>query len=346
MLPAPPPPPPPAPARKGGLPWMAILLGIFLLASLGVNLILMLAVAAKGGSDSDGEDHLQEVLVDGKSSASDKIVVISVKGVIMDSLERGGGTFDAVKAQLKKAGKDDDVKGILLEVNSPGGGVTESDRIYNALKNFRKDEKLPIVVLFGDVAASGGYYISMASDKIIAHPTTITGSIGVISQFFNVTNLMGKVGVSVETIKSLRFDKAESFKDIGSPYRPMKPAERKLLQDLVTQMWERFTFVVAEGRQGKISAEKVKQLADGRVFTGPQALELKLVDAIGYEEDAYKEIRSLAKSDDAKIVRYRKEPSLADLFSMETRVPQPSVEEMLRKVTYDSPQLLYLWSSH
>lgn len=344
----PPPPPPPAPARKSGFPWLALLLGFFLLGSLLVNLVLMVAVAAKGGSSSEAGDRYEEVLVDGESSADDKIVVISVKGVIMDGLEnsRSEGTFDAVRSQLKKISKDEDVKGILLEVNSPGGGVTESDRIYNAFKQIREEKKLPIVVLFGDVAASGGYYISMASDEIMAHPTTITGSIGVISQFFNVTQLMDKVGVSVETIKSLRFDKTESFKDIGSPYRPMKPAERKLLQNMITQMWNRFTGVVAEGRKGKISPEKVRELADGRVWTGPEALELKLVDKIGYEEDAYADIRKLARSEEAKIVRYRREPSLADLFSLKTQVPQPGVEEVLRKITFDSPQFLYLWTSH
>lgn len=343
----PPPPPPPLPSKKGGFPWLALILGVFLLGSLLVNLMLFVAVAGKDKVSGD-DSRYDEVLVDGKSSADDKIVVITVKGVIMDGLDGGHsqGTFDMVRAQLKKIEKDEDVKGILLEVNSPGGGVTESDRIYNAFKQFRQKKRLPIVVLFGDVAASGGYYISMASDKIIAHPTTITGSIGVISQFFNVTDLMGKVGVNVETIKSLRFDKTESFKDIGSPYRPMKPAERKLLQNLITQMWDRFTTVVAEGRQGKISPDKVKELADGRVFTGPQALELKLVDQVGYEQDAYAEIRKLAKSEDAKIVRLKREPSLADLFRLESNVRQPGVEEMIRKIAYDSPQFLYLWSSH
>lgn len=342
------PPPPPAPAKKDGQSWLLILLGVFLLGSLLVNLLLLIAVAAQGEGADGGSGSYHEVLVDGKSSAGDKIVILSVKGVIMDGLDGGRtqGTFDMVRAQLKKIDKDEDVKGIILEVNSPGGGVTESDRIYHALKEFKAEKKLPIVVLFGDVAASGGYYIAMASDKIIAHPTTITGSIGVISQFFNVTHLMGKVGVDVETIKSLRDDKTESFKDIGSPYRPMRPAERKLLQGLITEMWERFTLVVSEGRKGKIDPAKVRELADGRVFTGPQALELKLVDAIGYEKDAYAAIRELARSENAKIVRYKKEPSLADLFALKSSAPQPGLEEMVRRVTHDSPQFLYLWSSH
>ncbi len=346
-----PPPPPPvasSPPRKAGFPWLPALIFLFLMGSLLVNLVLLVAVAREGGgSNLGGSTRYQEMLVDGESNANDKIVMLSVKGVIMDGVDGTArpGTFDTIRSQLRKVKKDKKVKAILLSVNSPGGGVTESDRIYNELKLFRKETGLPIVALFGDVSASGGYYISMASDHIIAHPTTVTGSIGVISQFFQVSELMGKLGVDVQTIKSLRSDSSESFKDIGSPYRPMTPAERKLLQGLISEMWERFVAVVAEGRKGKIPEEKVRELADGRVFTGPQALEVKLVDQIGYQEDAFAKCRELGKASEAKVVRYKREPSFADLFTMSARPAPPSLEEMLREVTFDSPRFLYLWTS-
>ncbi|MEW6282577.1 MAG: signal peptide peptidase SppA, partial [Candidatus Eremiobacterota bacterium] len=303
--------------------------------------------AVAGASGLDSATPYQEQLVDGDSDATEKVVIIPIQGVIMEMPDRQGnpsGTYAKVRSMLRKVEKDENVKAIILDINTPGGGITESDRIYHELKRFKEESKLPVVALFGDVAASGGYYVAMASDHIQAHPTTITGSIGVIAQFIQVYGLFDKVGLHMETVKSLRYDESESMKDIGSPYRKMTPAERKFLQDLITEMWERFVSVVQEGRKGKISPEKVRQLADGRIYMGPTALELKLVDSVGYEQDAFKKARELGKAPGAKVVRYKREPSFEDLFGVRSTPPDP--QALLDRVMHDSPTLLYLWTGH
>lgn len=314
----------------GGVGFFAFLMGI------GIG-------SSTGSKDTAG---LREVLLDGDESAEKKIAAIPIEGVIMESMGAGPGTVTQVQKILKAIKKDDSVVGVLLVLDTPGGGVTASDRIYHDLVAFKKETGLPIHAVFHDVAASGGYYVAMASDHITAHPTTVTGSIGVISKFFNVAEAMDKVGVSVNVIKSLN-DKGEvSFKDIGSPYRPMRPEERALLQNLITEMWGRFTDVVAEGRKGKLTPAEVKHLADGRVFTGKQALKLKLVDAVGYSEDAYREIRKAAKADDAKIVAYEKERSLAETIGLEAPLsPVDAKLSNVRELLKEQSGFLYLWSA-
>lgn len=304
--------------------------------------------SAASASDSTS-GGLQEVLVDGESDAEKKIAAIPIKGVIMESMGQGPGTVSQVKRTLKNLKDDESLVGILLIIDTPGGGVTASDRIYHDLMEFKKESELPIHSLFLDVAASGGYYVAMASDHITAHPTSVTGSIGVISKFFNFTEAMDKVGVSVNVVKSLNSEGKVSFKDIGSPYRPMRPEEKVLIQNLITEMWERFTEVVAAGREGKIEVAEVKKLADGRVFTGKQALKLKLVDAVGYSEDAYAEIRKAAGHEDAKIVAYRKEPGLAQLLGLSVsslvQTSPGAPMALARRALQEQSGFLYLWTA-
>jgi protease-4 len=259
----------------------------------------------------------------------------------------GPGTVSQVKNTLKLLKEDDSVVGVLLVLDTPGGGVTASDRIYHDLSVFKKESKLPIHSIFLDVSASGGYYIAMASDHITAHPTTVTGSIGVISKFYNFSQAMDKVGVSVNVVKSLNSEGEVSFKDIGSPYRPMRPEERELLQGLITEMWDQFTEVVATGREGKLTPEEVRKLADGRVFTGEQALQLKLVDSVGYTEDAYAKIREAAGHQEAKIVAYRKEPGLAELLGFSAQAHEPALETLsvAKEVLSHHSGFLYLWTA-
>src|SRR5688572_15003585 len=207
------------------------------------------------------------------------VAVIRVEGLITSGeagpFETGAvAAADTLVEQIEEAQADPDVKSILLYVNSPGGGVTASDVIYNALTKVDK----PIVVLMGDLAASGGYYISMASDWIIANPNTLTGSIGVISEFPNADALLDKVGVEFVVITS------GPRKDFGSPYREMTEQERQYWQAIVDEAYSGFVAIVAEGRS--LPVEQVLPLADGRVFTGRQALDAGLLDALGYEADA------------------------------------------------------------
>lgn len=321
----------------------ALVLAVLLLLSVLLNGLLGLGLLGAAAGGGDPASNYQEILVDGKAEQKDKIVIVPIEGMIMETMGTGRGSVTSVITMLKKIEKDESVKGILLFVDSPGGGVTASDRIYHELARFRQESKLPMVSLFGDVAASGGYYVAMATDHIIAHRTSITGSIGVISQFYNFHEAMQKLGLKVNTIKSLNNQGEQSFKDMGSPYRPMRPEEEELFQNLITDMWNRFTEVVAEGRQGKLTLEEVRSLADGRIFTGPEALEKKLIDQVGYREDAYAKIRELAQAPEAKIVRYQRNPGLAELLRADS---QPTDLSLLSNFTQRCPRFLYLWSGH
>lgn len=207
--------------------------------------------------------------------AREKVAVITVKGVITDS--------KATIEQLHEANESPDVKAIVVRVNSPGGGVGASQEIYREITKI-KDKK--VLVSMGSVAASGGYYIACGAEKIYANPGTLTGSIGVLMEFADVAELMGKIGLKGYVIKS------GEFKDIGSPLRPMSDAEKELLQGVINNTYSQFVKVVARGR--KLNEDYVRDLADGRVFTGEQAKDLKLVDELGNMEDAIDDAARMA----------------------------------------------------
>jgi protease-4 len=207
----------------------------------------------------------------------DKVAVLPITGLIADS----ESTID----QLKKFAKDDSVKAIVLRINSPGGGVGPSQEIHEEVKKL--NGKKVVVASMGALAASGGYYIACAAQKIYANPGTITVSIGVIMQFVTVKDLIEKIGLKGMVVKS------GAFKDIGSPLREMKAEERDLLQGVIDNVHSQFIVAVAEGR--KMERESVAKLADGRIFSGEQAKSLGLVDALGNLEDAVTEAGKLAK---------------------------------------------------
>lgn len=328
--------------------WFSLLLMGCLTVSVILNGVLGLAAAAKSGGGFGSQvnlDGYKAQLVDGKESSEEFIAIVPVQGMIMEAPSEetlGKGSLSRLNKLLSKLEKQENLKGVILLVDSPGGGVTTSDLMHHSLLRFKQKTKLPVLALFQDVAASGGYYVAMGADHIMAHRTSITGSIGVISHFYNMTDLMSKVGMKVETVKSLNNEGKESFKDIGSPYRPMRPAERLLIQQMITSMWQRFTEVVAEGRKGKLSKKEVEALADGRIFTGPEALERKLIDSVGYPEEAYDKIREMAKSPDAKILRFTKEKDWEDLFSAQTGIKVPGAQALDRLVSEEA-RFLYLW---
>jgi len=199
-----------------------------------------------------------------------KIALVRIEGVILDSRE--------VIEELKEYNSNESVKAILLRIDSPGGAVAPSQEIYEEVKKIRDEGKKKIVTSMGSVAASGGYYIASVSDKIVANPGSITGSIGVIMELANVSGLMKKVGVESVIIKSGK------YKDMGSVFRTMTKEERDLLQGLMDDVHDQFIEAVAVGRD--IEKERLIPIADGRVFTGRQAKELGLVDEIGNMQDA------------------------------------------------------------
>ena len=203
-------------------------------------------------------------------SDEDRIALIRVEGVILDSKE--------TVAELKKFGESSTVKAIVLRIDSPGGGVVPSQEIHDAVKRVRNKNNKTVVASMGTVAASGGYYIASATDRIMANPGTLTGSIGVIMELANLQGLFKKIGVENVVVKSGR------YKDIGSPFRKMTPEDRRILQAVMDDVHRQFIEAVAEGRSLDIG--EVRPLADGRIFTGRQAKDLMLVDELGNLDDA------------------------------------------------------------
>jgi len=201
---------------------------------------------------------------DGRSFALDnKVGIVKVEGFI-------GDTRDIVE-QLNQFGKDDAIKAVILRIDSPGGGVASSQEIYAAVTDLKKKKK--VITSMGSLAASGGYMVACATDKIVANPGTITGSISAVMHFANAEELLKKLGLKASAVKSGK------FKDIGSPVREMTAEERALLQELVDDIYDQFLDMVARDRN--LQKENLRKIADGRIFTGRQALKLGLVDYLG-----------------------------------------------------------------
>lgn len=257
-------------------------------------------------------------------ATGDAVAVIYAEGVISSGSANsatsiGGITPARIQADLRRAAQDTLVKAVVLRINSPGGSVVASNEIYKLLKDFPK----PVVVSMGETAASGGYYIACASRWIVANPDTLTGSIGVISELPNAEELLNKIGVQIVVIKS------GANKDIGSFSRPMTDDEKKLWQAIIDQAYDGFVKIVAEGRN--MPEDKVRQIADGRVYTGQQAKELGLVDQLGYLDDAVSKASELGGiRGKPRIVEYVPRPTLFELLtSMSSRATGISLEQIL-----------------
>ncbi len=239
------------------------------------------------------------ILTESPVFTDDRIALIRIEGVILDSKD----TID----ELKRYRENPAIKAILLRIDSPGGAVVPSQEIYQEIKRVREEGKKKVVSSMGTLAASGGYYIASATDKIVANPGTLTGSIGVIMELANVEGLMKKIGVESMVIKS------GAHKDLVSPFRKMREEERQILQNVLDDVHEQFIEAVSEGRGMPI--QKVRSLADGRIFTGRQAKEIGLVDELGNLQDAIRITASLVGiKGEPKVVETKKRFSLFDLF--------------------------------
>ncbi len=286
---------------------------------------------------------LQEKVVSG--SGVDKIALIEVTGFISEEKQTGliekPDMVSRIKEELDLAAKDDTVKAILLRVNSPGGTITASDLIYHEILQFKKKTGKKVIVSILDVGASGAYYIAMAADQIMAHPTTVTGSIGVIMMHVNLEGLMEKVGVSAEAIKS------GSLKDLGSPVKPLSSEARGVLQGVIDNMYDRFLSVIATGRKN-LTPDQIKILADGRIYTASEAQESGLIDSIGYLDDAIELTKTEAGIGEAKVIFYtRQEGTKNNIYSQAFQQPEKpfSVWGINPKQLLQggSAQFLYLW---
>ncbi len=254
---------------------------------------------------------------------NEKIAIIEIKGVILDP--------QPVVEKLIKFRKNEKVKAVVLRIDSPGGGVGPAQEIHAEVKKVQLEKK--VLVSMGSVAASGGYYIACAADKIVANPGSITGSIGVIVESLNVEDLFRKIGLRSNVIKSGR------HKDIGSPLRKMTPEEKKLLQGVLDSVHEQFIRAVAEGR--KLPLKKVRSLADGRIFSGDQARTLGLVDDLGNLQDTI----ALA----AKMVGIKGEPEVIypekKRFSILDLILQEAILKIFDRAGELFPQLLFLYTN-
>jgi protease-4 len=300
---------------------------------------------------------LDEVLTE-DNDANAKIAVVEINGIITSSRTQGGFSMvDLIKAQLKRAEEDDRIKAVILKVDSPGGEVLASDEIYRAITDFQdKPGSKPVVASMGNLAASGGYYVSAPCRWIVANELTITGSIGVIMHSWNYRGLMNKVGLRPQTYKSGK------FKDMLSGERDpeeIPPEEREMVQKLIDDTYGKFKAVVAEGRktahdknksnkdandQGRPLAADWTDYADGRVLSGKDAVQLGFVDQVGNFEDAVKRAEKIAGISRANLIEFQQRFDLSDFFKVfgKTHTPAIKVDLGMEPPKLEAGQLYFL----
>ena len=342
----PPPPqfyPAPPPPRRGGgfargvlITFATIIFGL----SIWLNIYLLMISGLAGGAGGSIETALT------RGEADQGIAVVPVEGLIDSEIAT------QVTRWMKEIENDSDIKGLVLQVETPGGYVTASDEIHYRLGELKKKreeksgKKFPIAVSMGGMATSGGYYVSAGADQIFAQPTTLTGNIGVLMPRYNLKGLADKWGISESTITAPE----KGFKNAGSFLSPESAEEREYLQGLINQSYTRFTSIVDAGRSGKLKAPRT-EIYDGRAFSTREALKNGLIDQEGYLDDAYRWVASAAGLNKPSVIRYQRKLGLLDLMS--ARSPVPGMEsrgvdvnlkldaDVLHELT--APRLMYLW---
>lgn len=255
-----------------------------------------------GGLTPQGLTPMEEKVLEGEGK--NKILVIQITGAIFDKEKKNflGNITETrltsrIREELDKAREDKSIKAVILRINSPGGAVTTTDIIHHEIEKFKEETGIYVLAQFLSVSASGGYYIGLSADHIMAHPTTVTGAVGVISLSTDLTGLMDKVGLKNRTFKS--GDK----KDVGSPFRAMTKEEKKIYQTLIDELFDRFKAVLKVSRPD-IKGKNWKTITDGRILTASQALKLGAIDSIGYMDDAIEAVKKETNIDDAKVITY------------------------------------------
>lgn len=331
------------PGGRTGCLWGLTMGLVSPLASAFVTVILFVAVFAfigmrKGGTNVGVDDVPSFSAVWSYGSGDVHVVRIPVRGVLISSEEDGGwfseeGPVEKALRQIRAATKDPEIKALILEIDSPGGSITAADLLHRAIMDFKKEQDgRKVIALMGDLAASGGYYVAVAADYIIAHPTTLTGSIGVMISKLNIKDLGDEYGVRMETVKS------GENKNILSPFEDLTEPQRAMLQEMVDEMYERFVELIVNGRPG-LTVEQVKEIADGRVLSASRALDGRLIDEIGYWDDAIARLCGMLEVDNVKVFRYDDQFGLSSLFKSYAR---PGLNLRLGGRPVQS-RLMYLW---
>jgi protease-4 len=310
-----------------------VFFGILFTLSVLANIFLFLMIivmAVMIPSSHDGVFKEQTVT---KGQSSNKIAIIRVEGIIENKLS------ERIRTQIKAATEDDKVKAVILRIISPGGTVSASDQIHHEITKFRKETGKPVVAFMQTVAASGGYYSAVACNEIVAEPTVITGSIGVIMNNFVIKDLLEqKLGIKAVTIKS------GPKKDWPSMFEETTDEQIEYLQQkLIGPAYDRFVKLIDEGRGDKLSMEQVLALADGSIYGAAEACQNKLIDEVGYLEDAVNAAQRLAGISSSKVFEYKEQFSISSILASESRSAWPIDRDSLSEMAM--PQFLYLWDA-
>lgn len=342
------PPPPQKPGKpvkeKGpyypGRNWLSILVLLFFISSAsGFYIIFSGGIGGKKTVSAEPPSSPSFTRIATPKRVKDGVALIKVRGVITEP--QGSASWgdpagaSTIAKRIREAADKDNIKAIILDVNSPGGTVAAVQDIYNAILYAREKKGKKVIALFRDVAASGGFYIAMACDKVIAQPGTLTGSIGVIMQTTNLEGLMGKVGVKFNAMKSGK------HKDMGSAFRPMTEEEKTLFQELIDDSYAQFFEAVQKARPN-INPVELKVYADGRVFTGRKAFSIGLIDGLGGEEEALKLAQDLTGNANLEIINIKTNTFREWFTSLEAEASNKNLTKQLEAAA--SPRVAYLWT--
>lgn len=331
--------------------WIAIIAAaVLLFVSVGVNTLSYIFTRDFNSIFEDianQTDGYGETIIE-QGSGKDRIAVVTLDGVIQDTGSASpflstGYNHKVFMSQLNKIYEDPSVKGVVLSVNTPGGGVVESSDIYDAIRLIQEERELPVYVSMGGMAASGGYYVSAPADKIFVHPETMTGSIGVIMESINFAKFAEKHGIDFNTIKT------GPYKDIMSGSREMTDEERNMLQEMINDSYDRFVDIIVDGRE--MSEEAVRKVADGRILNGRQAIEAGLADDYGKMNDAVLGLKEDYSLENATVFEYKVNDNLSSLFGMKIKslFGGPSESEILSTVLseyHNAPRMMYLYGEY
>lgn len=339
--------------RKGFIIGGAVLAGLLIITAGSVALVLALGPGGDVGGGEEGgwlgsSQGYDEEYVFGEGS--DRVAALPIEGTIFstevstdDGLAAPIASPEGLRDALEQAEEDDSIVAVVLEVNSPGGTVVASDQMYEHVLDFKESSDKPVVVSMGDTAASGGYYVAAAADEIFAEPATITGSLGVIFTLTDFSEAADRLGVEQNVIKS------GEFKDIGSGFKDLTEEERDIFRSLVEEDYDQFVRVIVEG--AGLEEERVREIADGRIYSGRQAQELGLVDELGGLEEAAGRARELADVEEARTIRYVESlssPGLPSLFGFSRQEESAGIKKLTELVedtglTLESGKPYYLY---